>query len=469
MAGGQPAPRRQRPRLPDLETPFTINPDGSRNFLHPADVRGRWQTRKNVVYGLLIAIYLGLPWLRVDGRPAFLIDIPRRQAFLFGGTFTAEDFWLLFFVLSGAGFALIVLTSLWGRVWCGFACPQTVFLEGVFRRIERWLEGPRETRLRRNRGPLTAEVFARKGVKHLLWIVLCLLLAHTFLAYFVPVGELARWMRGSPAAHWTAFAWALAMAALLYFDFSWFREQTCLVVCPYGRFQSALIDEDSIVIGYDVGRGEPRSKVNEEGGDCIDCRRCVAVCPTGIDIRNGLQMECVGCSNCVDACDEVMDRLGWDRGLIRYDSKHGFAGARRRFLRPRVVLYTILGAVGLAVAVVSITGRTPFEVRALRTRGMPYAIEDNTIRNLFNLRVENKRPDEHAFALSVAPAAPGQPPVRVVIAQPEITLPAMSDTTVPVFAIVALDDYHAPFTIAVAVTEQATQRQQRVELQFIGP
>ena len=464
------APRRPpRQRLPDLETPFTVNPDGSRNFLHPADVRGRWQRRKNVVYAALIAIYALLPWVNIAGRPAVLFDIPRRQAFLLGGTFTNEDFWLLFFVLSGAGFALIVLTALWGRVWCGFACPQTVFLEGVFRRVERLLEGPREARIRRNQAPLAVDGFARKGAKHLVYAALCLLLAHAFLAYFVPTEELTRWIRGRPGAHWTAFMWVVVMAALLYFDFAWFREQTCLVVCPYGRFQSALIDDDTVVIGYDARRGEPRSKANEEGGDCIDCRRCVVVCPTGIDIRNGLQMECVGCSSCVDACDEVMRRLGWAPGLIRYDSRRGFEGARRRVLRPRVALYAVLGAIGLAVAAFSVASRTPFDVRALRTRGMPYTIEGKAIRNLFNVRVESKRPEQCAFTLRVDTGAAGAPRTEVVIAQPEITLAPMGDATVPVFVTMELDEYRQPFPLAMTVTETVSGRQETVELRFIGP
>jgi cytochrome c oxidase accessory protein FixG len=469
MGSDEASPRRVRPRLPDLETPFTINPDGSRNFLHPADVRGRWQQRKNVVYALLIAVYVLLPWVDIAGRPAVLFDIPRRQAFLFGGTFTNEDFWLVFFVVSGAGFALIVLTSLWGRVWCGFACPQTVFLEGVFRRLERWLEGPRDERIRRNQGPPTLAGSLRKGAKHAIYIALCLLLAHAFLAYFVPVEELLRWVAGAPGAHWTAFMWAVVMAGLLYFDFAWFREQVCLVVCPYGRFQSALIDDDTVVIGYDVKRGEPRSKATEEGGDCIDCRRCVVVCPTGIDIRNGLQMECVGCSNCVDACDDVMARLGWEPGLIRYDSRRGFEGARRRLLRPRVALYAVLGAIGLAVATYSVASRSPFEVRALRTRGMPYTIEGRTIRNLFTVRVENKRPEARAFSLRAAVPAAGTPRVEVVIAQPEITLAAMGDATVPVFVTVDLDAYRDPFAVPVTVTDTASGLATHLELRFIGP
>jgi len=469
VAEGSPAARRGGVRTPDLETPFVFNADGSRNFLHPADVRGRWQRRKNVVYAALIAFYLALPWVGVGGHPAALFDIPRRQAFLFGLALTGEDFWLLFFVLSGAGFALIVATSLWGRVWCGFACPQTVFLEGVFRRIERLVEGPRDSRIRRNLGPLTGDKLARKLAKHGIFIALCVAIAHAFLAYFIPARELLGIVRAAPTEHWTAFLWATVMAALLYFDVAWFREQTCLVVCPYGRFQSALIDDDSVVIGYDAARGEPRVKATETGGDCIDCRRCVVVCPTGIDIRNGLQMECVGCSNCVDACDEIMDKLGRARGLIRYDSKRGFDGVRRRFLRPRVAIYAALGLIGATVFAVSVAGRAPFEVRALRTRGMPYTFEGDKLRNLFNVRVENKRAEARTFTLRAGPPAGVSPAPEVIVAQGEVTLDGLTDTTVPVFVTLPASAYREPFPVPLTVTDTASGRATTIELRVLGP
>ena len=271
-----------RGRRPDLETVYTINPDGSRNFLHPADVRGRWQVRKNLVWAVLMLIYLGVPFVTVGGKPAVLFDIPGRSAHLFGTVFTNQDFHLVFFLLVGFGLTLFVVTSLWGRVWCGFACPQTVFMEGVFRRLERWIEGPRLTRVRRNLGPWTADKAWRKGLKHAVFLGLCWIFAHAFIAYFVPVRELSHAVTGPPQAHMAAFIWGLAWTAVLFVDYAWFREQTCLIVCPYGRLQSALIDPDTIVIGYDEKRGEPRQKGVDKGGDCVDCHRCVDVCPTGI-------------------------------------------------------------------------------------------------------------------------------------------------------------------------------------------
>jgi cytochrome c oxidase accessory protein FixG len=461
-------PRTERPRLPDLETVYTINTDGSRNFLHPADVKGRWQRRKNAVFALLIAIYAVLPWIVVRGRPAVLIDIPGREAFLFGKTFTNQDFYLLFFLLSGIGFGLFVLTALWGRVWCGFACPQTVYLEGVFRRIERWIEGPRDTRIRRNRGPISRDKAARKLVKHLIFLGLSLLVAHVFIAYFIPARDLWGVVRSAPSQHWTAFLWVVGMTGIIYFDFSWFREQTCLVVCPYGRLQSAMIDSDTIVIGYDGRRGEPRSRTVEAAGDCVDCRRCVVVCPTGIDIRNGLQLECVGCANCVDACDEIMERLGKPRGLVRYDSRRGFeSGTRRRLLRPRVALYAALGMVGLTVASIAVARRASFEVHALRTRGMPYTLEGGAIRNLLQVNIQNKGTERHVFFISMD--AEGHGDVETVIAQPRLVLDGLADATVPIFATIRQDAYTEGFPLMIAVRDSASGEERQVEAHFLGP
>ncbi len=462
------ARRQAARRLPDLETPFTINEDGSRNFLHPADVRGRWQRVKNLVFAALIVVYLALPWIEIGGRPAVLLDIPGRRAFFFGATFTNEDVVLLFFVISGIGFGLILLTSLLGRVWCGFGCPQTVYLEGVFRKIERWIEGPRETRIRRNLGPPTLDKAWRKAAKHAAFVALCLGMSHAFLAYFIPARDLAALVRSSPSGHGTAFLWGWVTAAVLYLDFAWFREQTCLVVCPYGRLQSTLVDDSTIVIGYDARRGEPRSSGEDKGGDCIDCRRCVAVCPTGIDIRNGLQLECVGCANCIDACDAIMERIGKPRGLVRFDSQRGLEGGARRFLRPRVWLYAVLGLVGLAVFTAAVARREPFEARVLRTRGMPYVLEERAIRNLFNVRIQNKEAEPRAYRLAFVPEA-GKPVPEILIAESEVTLPPFGDATVPVFVTFPRESYSEPFPLRFAVRDERSGRAIEVEATFLGP
>jgi len=462
-------PKRAEVRLPDIDTVYTINPDGSRNFLHPADVKGRFQVRKNLVFAVLIAIYIVLPWIKIGGHPAVQLDIPGRNAFLFGLTFTNQDFYLMFFVLSGIGFTLFVITSLWGRIWCGYACPQTVFLEGVYRKIERRIEGPRAKRIRRNLGPATFDKIWRKTLKHGIFLGLSVLLAHAFVAYFIPVHELGHAVFRNPAAHKTAFLWTMAWTAILYFDYSWFREQTCLIICPYGRLQSALIDRDSIIIGYDGNRGEPRSKVNDDGGDCIDCKRCVQVCPTGIDIRNGLQLECVGCANCVDACDEIMGKIHRPPGLIRYDSLNGFEGKpRARLLRPRVFVYAFLGLLGLTVATGSVVLRKPFEVKALRARGLPYTLEEGRVRDLYTIHIQNKQREARTYRIEL-PQDPARPFLKFIAPQTRLTLDALADAEVPIFAYLAREQYEAPFPLTFTVVDSASGHRRSVKVRFRGP
>lgn len=465
--------RRSSARLPDLDTVFTINEDGSRNMLHPADVKGRFQRRKNVIYAVLVLIYLALPFIQIGGHPAVQIDIAGRNAHLFGESFTNKDFYLVFFLLTGLGFALFVVTALWGRIWCGYACPQTVFLEGVFRRLERWIEGPRERRIRRNLEPFTFDRAWRKALKHAIFLSASILIAHAFLAYFIPVEKLLAALREGPGGHMTAFVWTTVMTGILYFDFAWFREQTCLIICPYGRTQSALIDDDTLIIGYDVERGEPRSKRAEEGGDCIDCKRCIAVCPTGIDIRNGLQMECVGCASCIDACDDIMERIGRPMGLIRYDSRRGFdTGAKRRLLRPRVLIYAIAGIAGLTVAGFTIGSRTDFETQVLRTRGLPYTLMDEKtkIRNVFNVRIQNKTDDARVYFIRTErDEASDRLNAEVIVAQRRILLAGLRDTTVPIVVTAPRASYAGPVELGFTVVDSASGRARPVDVSFRGP
>jgi cytochrome c oxidase accessory protein FixG len=346
--------------------------DGRRKAIQPADVHGRFHSARRIVFAALIALWVALPWIPIGGHPAVFINLERRAFYLFGATFNAQDGWLLFFLLTGLAFSLLYTTALLGRAWCGWACPQTVFLEGVYRRVERWIEGPREKRMHRNAGPMTVDKALRKVAKQTTYIVLSFLIAHVFLAYFVSLPKTFEMVRQSPSEHPEAFAWAAGLTVLFYANFAWFREQFCVVLCPYGRLQSVLIDSQSLFVGYDTRRGEPRGKKGTEGaGDCVDCKRCIVVCPTGIDIRKGVQLECVACTACIDACDDVMDRLERPRGLIRYDSQEGLAGRPRRILRPRVIFYTVLAVIGLVVASVAAHGRTDFEVSLLRLQGAP--------------------------------------------------------------------------------------------------
>ena len=419
--------------LPILqEGSSALRSDGRRTFVVPADVSGRFWWRRRLIFAVLVAIYVALPWVEIGGHPAVFLDLAHRTFYLFGATFNAQDFWMSFFLLSGVGFALIVVTALWGRVWCGYACPQTVFLDGIYRQVERWIEGPRNIRLKRDQAGMSLDRVSRKVLKHGAFVALSFLVAHVFLSYFTSIPALLDMMRHRPLEHPEAFAWAFGMTGVMYFNFAWFREQLCIVICPYGRLQSVLTDQDTMVIGYDVKRGEPRGKLKSEGrGDCVDCGRCVVVCPTGIDIRQGLQLECIGCAGCVDACDEVMDKIGRPRGLIRYDSQQGLSGSPRRFFRPRVYLYAFLGLLGLTVATFSLRRHTPFEANFLRLSGAPFVLEQDAtrVRNAVELHLVNKRGDSVPFTLS---AGQGQG-MDYVLGRRELTLPAMGSARVPVF------------------------------------
>jgi cytochrome c oxidase accessory protein FixG len=404
---------------PTLESVTTIRDDGSRRFIHPAAASGRFTTARAIFGALALLTYVALPWIPINGNPAVFLDIAHRQFHFFGLTFVMQDLWVAFFLISGLGFSLFYVTSLFGRVWCGWACPQTLFLDTI-RRFERWFEGSAPERERLDRHPWTAEKTLRRGATQVFTAFFALLIAHVFVSYFVSLSRLYQMMHHAPGDNWPSFVSVFLVAAALWFNFAWFREQFCIVLCPYGRLQSALLDSDSLVIGYDAQRGEPRGKKGTEGaGDCVDCRRCVSVCPTGIDIRQGLQMECIGCAACVDACDGIMTKLGRPRGLVRYDSQKGFAGKARRILRPRLILYTALLLLGAAAMSAAISTLKPVTVSLIRMTGMPYVVSGDEVRNQFLLRVLNKRNATQHFAVSVSAHAKsihwtgGEQPIEV--------------------------------------------------------
>ena len=463
-------------RLPVLQGPQAAGPsasvrgsiraDGRRREVVPADVRGRYAQWRKAVFFALIAFWSALPWVKVGGAPAVFLDVETRRFFLFGRTFNAQDTWLLFFLLSGIGFGLVYVTALAGRAWCGWACPQTVFLEGVYRRIERSIEGPREKHQRRDAGPPSFGRIARKAAKHAAFVLVSVLVAHVVLAYFVSLPHAFAMVRGSPGAHPEAFAWVLGVTALFYGNFAWFREQFCVVMCPYGRMQSVLLDDDSLVVGYDVARGEPRGKKRKTTGDCVDCNRCVVVCPTAIDIRDGLQLDCLACTACIDACDDVMDKLGRPRGLIRYDSTNGLAGRPRKIVRPRILLYSAMMVVGGAVALFATRTRTDFEVLASRLAGAPYTVEQGSVRNAFDLHVVNKLGAREAFDIAVS----GPAGLQTVLPIARVEVAPLGDAHVPLFLSLPQSEFHgdAPVRIRVARAESHGKDFMDVKVAFLG-
>ena len=451
---------------PSLDSVSTIRDDGSRRYLFPADVSGRFTGARAWAALVLIAIYLLLPWIKVGGFPAVFLDVAYRRFHFFGWTLAAQDLWLMFFLITGLGFSLFFVTALLGRVWCGWACPQTVFLDHVYRPIERWIEGDAVTRRALDAAPWTPRKIGQRGVKYALYLVISAAIAHLFLAYFVSIPALWRMMRAAPAEHWSAFAFMAVFTGGLYFNFVWFREQLCIVICPYGRLQSVLIDDDSLVIGYDARRGEPRGKLGTpDAGDCIACNRCVQVCPTGIDIRQGLQIECIGCAACIDACDEVMTRLHRPRGLVRYDSLRGLAGRATRWLRPRVALHGVLLAVGAAVATWGLSTVKPAYFSVTRMTGMPYVVTPDAIRNQFFVRLVNTRAVATAFVVTTANAAG----VRQTGFEAPVPVPPLGEEVRPLMLDQSRGTYTGPIRFAVVVRDAAGTFELRREVEFLGP
>jgi cytochrome c oxidase accessory protein FixG len=443
--------------------------DGTRTALEPADVRGRFWRRRHLLFGVLIGVYLGAPLFQVGGHPAVHLDFINRRFYLLGTTFNAQDVWFLVFFLWMVGFGLLFLTAWLGRVWCGWACPQTVFLEGVFRNIERWVDGPRERRLRLSKEPWSASRVARLVLKHGLYLAVSMLLAHVALSLFASIPGAWTMIREGPSAHPVAFGWTVGSGLVIYGNFAWFREQLCLVICPYGRLQSALQDDHSLIIGYDARRGEQRGRfikgAPRTAGDCVDCSRCVLVCPTGIDIRHGLQMECVGCARCIDACDEVMARVGMRQGLIRYDSMEGLEGRPRRVLRPRLYAYGLLLSLAVGALIVSLSLRKPFEANLLRPKGMPYVLDGATVRNQWDLHLVNKRSERGTFEVSVvAPSG-----VTAIIPQSTVKLESLESFDLPLFVSAPRELLHSPLEVEVVVRSVESGQSRHASARVIGP
>ena len=387
----------------------------AREEIYPRDAKGRYATLRWACVWLTQIVFYGLPWLNWNDRQAVLFDLGARKFYIFGVVLWPQDFIYLAALLIVCAYALFLATAVAGRVWCGFACPQTVYTE-IFMWIERRIEGARSTRIRLDRQPWTAAKVLRKTAKHAAWSAVALWTGFSFVGYFSPVSSLMGEAASLSLGPWGTF-WILFYALATYGNAGWLREQVCKYMCPYARFQSSMFDKDTLVITYDVARGEPRAalakasagKGVKTGGDCIDCNMCVQVCPTGIDIRAGLQYECIGCAACVDACDSVMAKIDKPPGLIRYSTEHAMAQdwslaqVRKRVMRPRVLIYTallalIVGAFGAALAL-----RTPLKLDVIRDRGaMGREVDDGLIENVYRLQVMNTAETAHIFRIAVS-------------------------------------------------------------------
>ncbi len=413
---------------------------GKRVFVFPEQAKGFWRNARTVTEIFLVIFFLVLPWIKIGGHQALLLNIGERKFSIFGLTFFAHDAPLIFFILAFLTLGLAFITAVWGRIWCGWACPQTVFIDGIFRRLEYWIIGSHIQQRNLAKAPWNIKKFFKLSVLWTLFIIVSLIIAHSFLAYFVGADRLVEMTQRNPQQNWTIFLIMAFLTAVFLFDFGWFREQFCIIVCPYGRFQSVLMDDDSLTVSYDPVRGEPRKgtvKPGEAEGDCINCYKCVAVCPTGIDIRSGLQLECIGCTACIDACDEVMEKIEKPKGLIRYATGNSLKGLTTRWFRPRVAIYSVLLIAVTAALVLSVSRREDIVVTVLRGKDTPFQViktegQREEVINHFKMHMKNQTFDNISLRM-VLPKEWEEKDIEIISQTKTIDLEAGKDATVHFF------------------------------------
>ncbi len=383
----------------------TVTQEGERIWVYAKKPKGKFYNARTIFSMVLLVLLYGLPFVKVNGNPLILLNILERKIILFGVPFGPHDFHIFVIAMILAVISTFLFTVVYGRIFCGWLCPQTVFMEMVYRKIEYFIEGDSRKQKKLNQMDWTGEKVIKKSLKHVIFFTIAFITANTFLSYIIGVDELFIIIQDPISEHATGLLAMLIFSGVFYFVFAFFREQACLMVCPYGRLQGVMLDEDSVVISYDHIRGEPRgvSKKEDSGlGDCVDCKACVQVCPTGIDIRNGTQLECVNCTACIDACDSTMDKINKPRGLIRYASINEIEKGIRSLLTPRSIGYSVVIVILFTVLGLMISARGDFELSILRTPGMMYQQYDSLhISNLYDFVLTNKTFDKTPATLEV--------------------------------------------------------------------
>ncbi|WLG97717.1 cytochrome c oxidase accessory protein CcoG [Pseudomonas sp. FP198] len=392
-----PAPTRIRARTTD-------------NLIHTRSFSGLFRTLRISGAGVLFLLFFGTVWLDWNGRQAVLWDLSESKFHIFGATFWPQDFILLSALLIIAAFGLFAITVFAGRVWCGYTCPQSSWT-WIFMWVEKITEGERNQRIKLQAAPWGVNKMLRRSAKHTLWLAISLLTGLTFVGYFTPIRPLAEELLTLQLAGVSLF-WVLFFTGATYLNAGWLREAVCMHMCPYARFQSVMFDKDTLTISYDAARGEIRGPRKRDAvpaniglGDCIDCQMCVQVCPTGIDIRDGLQMECIGCAACIDACDSIMDKMGYARGLIKYTSERQLQGGKTHLLRPRLVGYTAVLMVMIAALALALVERPMVSLDVSKDRGLFRENSQGQIENIYSLKIINKTQQRQAYQLSLVDGA----------------------------------------------------------------
>ncbi|MCA6062855.1 cytochrome c oxidase accessory protein CcoG [Thalassolituus marinus] len=393
-------------------TPKTQSMYEKRKKIYVREIEGFFQKLRTYSLWALMLAYFCTAWFNWEGRQAVLFDLPARQFHVLGITFWPQDFMLLSWLLIIAAFGLFTITNIAGRIWCGYTCPQSVW-SFIFMWIEERAEGTRNQRIKLDKEPMSASKFRKKALKHIGWIIVAFWTGVTFVGYFTPIRELVPDFFQGLANHW-AYIWIGIFTVLTYLNAGWMREQVCIYMCPYARFQSVMYDPDTLAVSYDYNRGEPRgkrSKKKEEAaeqdklGDCVDCSLCVQVCPTGIDIRDGMQYQCIGCALCIDACDSIMEKLGKPKGLVRYTTENELEGQKTHFFRPRLLGYAFLMTVMLVAFGYALLTRQAFRLDIERDRGALYQVTVNdTVTNSYTVKLMNMSQSEKEYTLSLEAA-----------------------------------------------------------------